>query len=327
MTRRAHHQLAVMAVLILAVAGIAGLLRSGRGEASGEVQATPAATTLPGAEAAAVGGAPSAAGGQAAAGLPVGGDLDGSEFDTMGSCTIPPEPVVDGATGDAVVCVQRALRGLGLLDTEPTGTFDYATHLAVSKLQESRHLFVDGLVGRETALSLGIWTDESLQVIRTPVPAEGEMDSMGYYLSSVASAGKDAPPVPPDSGTGRRLVYQRSGQRVWAIGDDGETIRSWLVSGSKYGNETPGTYRVYSRSAETTAWNGKAVLPKMVRYLQTEVGHIGFHGIPYAVDTGKRYQTEAELGTRLSGGCQRQADYDAAFTWKFAQIDTKVVVI
>ena len=37
--------------------------------------------------------------------------------------------------------------------------------------------------------------------------------------------------------------------------------------------------------------------------------------------------TEAELGTRLSGGCQRQANPDAHFMWAFAAIGTPVVVI
>ena len=36
--------------------------------------------------------------------------------------------------------------------------------------------------------------------------------------------------------------------------------------------------------------------------------------------------TEAELGTRLSGGCQRQANADARFMWNFAPVGTPVVV-
>ena len=65
----------------------------------------------------------------------------------------------------------------------------------------------------------------------------------------------------------------------------------------------------------------------MVRYYQTEIGHIGFHAIPLQVEDDSPYQTEAELGTRLSGGCQRQANRDAAFLWDFAQVGTPVVVI
>jgi lipoprotein-anchoring transpeptidase ErfK/SrfK len=150
---------------------------------------------------------------------------------------------------------------------------------------------------------------------------------MGYPLSSVSSAGDDAPPLPPDSGSGRRIVYHRGGQRVWAVGDEGQIIRSWLVSGSKYSNELPGTHEVYSRSEMSTAWNGKAYLPKMVRWLKTDIGAIGFHAIPLHRSDNSPYQTEDELGQRLSGGCQRQANRDAAFLWDFAQVGTKVVVI
>jgi hypothetical protein len=114
---------------------------------------------------------------------------------------------------------------------------------------------------------------------------------------------------------------------VWAVGDEGQIIRSWLISGSKYSNELPGTHEVYSRSEMSTAWNGKAYLPKMVRWLKTDIGAIGFHAIPLHRSDNSPYQTEDELGQRLSGGCQRQANRDAAFLWDFAQVGTKVVVI
>ncbi|TVR25994.1 MAG: hypothetical protein EA389_07040, partial [Ilumatobacter sp.] len=229
--------------------------------------------------------------------------------------------------GHDVTCLQQALIGAGVLSGPTSGRFDRATFDAVSAIQEERSLFVDGVVGRETALSLGVWPDEESSVVRTPPPPPGAVDSMGFPLSSVATTGADAPPLPENSGTGRRLVYERQGQRVWAVSDGGEIIRSWLVTGSMYNNELAGTHFVYSRSLESTAWNGEARLPKMVRWLQTERGHIGFHGIPTKIATGEAYQTDAELGTRLSGGCQRQADLDADFVWEFAPEGTKVVVL
>lgn len=163
--------------------------------------------------------------------------------------------------------------------------------------------------------------------MRTPPPPAGATDTMGYPLSSVATSGPDAPPLPANSGSGRRVVYERAGQRVWAVDANDQVIRSWLVSGSKYSNEMPGVHTVYSRSDVSTAWNGKAWLPKMIRYQETRIGHIGFHAIPLHVADNSPYQTEAELGTRLSGGCQRQANADAAFLWDFAQVGTTVVVI
>ena len=230
-------------------------------------------------------------------------------------------------TGAAVTCLQQALIGAGYLSGSPTGSYDNATFSAVNKLQKDKDLFVDGLVGRETALALDVWPDEASLVVHTPPPADGAVDLLGYPLSYVAVSGPDAPPLPANSGSGKRVVYDRAGQRVWAVDKNDRVVRSWLVSGSKYNNETPGVHKVYSRSEVSTAWNGKAFLPKMIRWLKTDIGAIGFHGIPRHVADNSRYMKDSELGTRLSGGCQRQADNDATFMWDFAQVGTTVVVL
>lgn len=254
-------------------------------------------------------------------------DVNGAEPTTDGHCSLSVRSLASGDTGDSVTCLQQALAAAGFLGGAQRGVYDGATVAAVRQLQTDRNLFVDGRTGRETALSLGVWPDETSVVIHTPTPAPGSKDSLGYELSSVATSGTDAPPLPPNSGSGRRLVYDRAGQRVWAISDDEAVIRSWLVSGSLYNNETPGAHAVYSRSILSTAWNGKAYLNKMVRWLKTDIGAIGFHAIPIHVADNTAYQTDAELGTRLSGGCQRQANLDAAFTWDFAVVGTPVIVI
>jgi peptidoglycan hydrolase-like protein with peptidoglycan-binding domain len=256
-------------------------------------------------------------------------DLVGREQQRKRVCPIEAESLRSGDTGDDVLCLQRALVKAGALEGEPTGTFDDATFRAVRQIQEERDLFVDGVAGRETALSLDIWPDEKSFVVRTPKPPEGATDLLGFPLSSVASAGKDAPPLPPESGvgTGKRVVYSRKMQRVWAVDDDERIVRSWLVSGSQYENEVPGVHEIYSRSEVSTAWNGRAFLPLMIRWYETDIGHLGFHAIPIKRSDGSRYQTEDELGTRLSGGCQRQAELDAQFLWNFAPVGTTVVVL
>jgi peptidoglycan hydrolase-like protein with peptidoglycan-binding domain len=243
-----------------------------------------------------------------------------------GGCTIGALSIRLGSEGDGVECLQQALADEGFYDGAIDGDFDDPTLMAVMAYQEEAGLFVDGVVGRESALELDIWPDEESLVVRTPPPPPNTPDSTGYYLSPVASTGADAPPLPDNSGSGRRVVYDRAGQRVWAVDANEQIVRSWLVSGSKYSNETPGTHTVYSRSEMSTAWNGQAFLPMMIRYLQTDIGHIGFHGIPHSVSDNSVYQTTEELGTRLSGGCQRQHDLDAAFLWAFADVGTTVVV-
>lgn len=247
--------------------------------------------------------------------------------DTGLACTLSVSSIRRGNEGANVICLQEALKASGYYNGPIDGRYDGGVVSAVRKLQTEKDMFVDGVTGRETALALGIWPDEESAVVHTPKPAPGEKDLLGYELSSVASAGDKAPPVPENSGKGRRLVYSRLGQRVWAIDDQGRTVRSWLVSGSKYANEKPGTHKVYSKSEITTAWNGKATLRLMVRWLRTKIGAIGFHQIPIKRSTKKPYQTEEQLGTRLSGGCQRQTALDAKFLWDFADIGTKVVVI
>jgi hypothetical protein len=255
-------------------------------------------------------------------------DITGDEPSaTSTSCKIDKRELRQGDTGTAVTCLQQALIAGAYLTGSASGQFDSNTFAAVNQLQKAKELFVDGVVGRETALALGVWPDEASLVVHTPPPAAGAVDLLGYPLSLVATSGPDAPPLPANSGSGKRVVYSRSGQRVWAIDKNDQVIRSWLVAGSKYNNETPGVHQVYSRSEMSTAWNGKAYLPKMIRWLKTNIGAIGFHGIPRHVADNSRYMADTELGTRLSGGCQRQADADAAFMWDFAQIGTKVVVL
>ena len=75
-------------------------------------------------------------------------------------------------------------------------------------------------------------------------------------------------------------------------------------------NEVPGVHQVYSKSEVSTAWNGPAYLPQMVRWLETDTAPSASTASRPTSDNSA-YMTEAELGTRLSGGCQRQANADA----------------
>ena len=246
----------------------------------------------------------------------------------LDGCTLTVTTVRLDDSGPSVECVQKALTAAGFYSGTISGTFDVATDAAVREFQGSQDLLDDGIVGGRTASTLGIWPGDESFVVHTPPPAPGATDSWGATLSSVATTGDDAPPMPADSGqgTGKRVVYDRAGQRVWAVDDEERVVRSYLVTGSQYHNELPGRHEVYSRSEVSTAWNGQAYLPLMIRWLDTERGAIGFHGIPTHISDGSAYQTDAELGQKLSGGCQRQSNLDAAFLWQFAQIGTPVYV-
>jgi peptidoglycan hydrolase-like protein with peptidoglycan-binding domain len=316
--------LAAVAVLVLGAAVVGVVLTAGPSDVSDAGAAVPDTTT------------PTVEVVQVAAELPdLEGDLgqNAAESDTSveperadGGCTIGALSVRLGSSGDGVACLQDALRVEGFYDGDIDGEFGDSTLAAVRDYQTANDLFVDGVVGRESAIELEVWPDEESLVTHTPPPAPGATDLWGVELSPVASAGDDAPPLPENSGSGKRVVYDRAGQRVWAVSDDEQIIRSWLVSGSKSSNEQPGTHTVYSRSEMSTAWNGKAWLPNMIRYQKTDIGHIGFHGIPLHVADNSPYMTTDQLGTRLSGGCQRQHNLDAQFMWGFATVGTTVVV-
>jgi peptidoglycan hydrolase-like protein with peptidoglycan-binding domain len=317
--------LATVGVLGAALIGVA--VTSGTGETDAIASAPPPSTAVPLREQIdfQLTGIPDLEGddlGQNAA----EGDEDLESARADGGCTIGSRSVRLGSSGDGVACLQDALSAAGYYDGLAHGEFDQSTANAVMGYQTAEDLYVDGVVGRESAIELDIWPDEESLVTRTAPPTEGATDLWGVKLSPVASAGNDAPPLPDDSGSGRRVVYSRDGQRVWAVSADEEIIRSWLVAGSKYNNEVAGTHEVYSRSDMSTAWNGKAWLPQMIRWLKTDIGAIGFHAIPLHVNDNSPYMTTSELGTRLSGGCQRQHNLDAQFMWGFATIGTPVIV-
>ena len=117
---------------------------------------------------------------------------------------------------------------------------------------------------------------------------------------------------PADGGNGRRVVYSKSKQTVWAYDETNTIIKMHRVSGRQDPNDpTPGTYRVWSRSLRTFSINNPTITWNyMVRFAKGDRGgNIGFHDIPYQY--GQPVQTIDQLGEALSGGCVRQAPEDA----------------
>ena len=131
--------------------------------------------------------------------------------------------------------------------------------------------------------------------------------------------------VPADSGSGRRIVFDQSDQRVWLVGNDNAVAETYLVSGSIHDNLNPGTYRVQARYRNATAFDYSGTMEYFVQFTRGKSEPIGFHSVPKD-NSGVLEQTKDELGTPLSAGCIRQWLDDAITLWEFAPIGTTVVV-
>lgn len=174
-----------------------------------------------------------------------------------------------------------------------------------------------------TRRSAGTTSDEqgALQMAgqstgRTPTPTKGGgATQTGAELAS-------------HTGTGRRVVFDMSAQRVWLVGQHAgrdDVRRTYLVSASVTDNLSPGSYDVYSTSMHAVGIDDSGTMRYMVRFTHGDNAAIGFHDIP--VRDGELVQGRAELGTPQSHGCIRQWRPDAKALWNFAPVGTKVVVV
>ncbi len=130
-----------------------------------------------------------------------------------------------------------------------------------------------------------------------------------------------APPY-PDVGSGKRIIYSNTEQRVWLVEADGTLAKTHAVSG-RAGVPAPGTYAVFSKSPKAWAAYGGITMQYMVRFAHGRRLPYGFHSIPVYPD-GRPLQLEAELGTYQSAGCVRQRLDDAIFLYDWAAVGTTV---
>jgi hypothetical protein len=180
------------------------------------------------------------------------------------------------------------------------------------------------LAGADTTPSATASTEPS--TASTP-PAGASKQQLGADPSAMHATHtvEDDPPVPPDSGDGKRIVFDQSDQRVWLVDDSDHVERTYLVSGSLYDNLFPGAYSVYSKSVQAWGVDDSGTMKYFVRFTHgTNGSAIGFHDIP--IDNGALVQTAAQLGTPQSHGCIRQLRPDAIALWDFAPIGTEVDV-
>lgn len=168
----------------------------------------------------------------------------------------------------------------------------------------------------------------SVPSVPAPTPSASPAPPVGRPStapSAAAPAAPASPPPPANSGSGRRIVFDQSDQRVWLIEKDGTVDRTYLVSGSKHDNLQPGTYTVQSRQRHATSFDYSGTMEYFVRFATGRTAPIGFHSIP-VYNNGKPEQTVEQLGTALSAGCVRQRKSDAKYLWDWAPDGTTVVV-
>ncbi len=220
------------------------------------------------------------------------------------------------------------LGGVGVLPTVASGDDGDTAH-------DSTTAVGSVLAGAETTPSAQTSTQPSTQTSPQGGNAGGNKDKNRPAVTSTSDSPQDDapdrdtsdpnPPVPDDSGDGRRIVFDQSDQRVWLVDDDEDVERTYLVSGSLYDNLEPGTYSVYSESEQAWGIDDSGTMEYFVRFTEGTNGvAIGFHDIP--VDNGELVQTVDELGTPQSHGCVRQEREDAIALWEFAPVGTEVDV-
>lgn len=171
------------------------------------------------------------------------------------------------------------------------------------------------------ALAAASLETASIDAVEIPEPTRKPK----VETTSTSAGVTAAPDLPSGSGTGRRIVFDQSDQRVWLVNADQTLDRTYLVSGSRFDNLQPGTYSVLSRSRHAASFDYSGSLEYFVRFATGYSEPIGFHAVP-RYNNGKLEQTKAQLGTPLSAGCVRQWMPDAIHLWDWAPIGTKVVV-
>jgi hypothetical protein len=156
-------------------------------------------------------------------------------------------------------------------------------------------------------------------------PSRGTMVQLEPLPETPTTVAGDSLIVPANSGSGRRVVYSKSIQRVWMI-DENELIDNTHRVSGRPDSPPLGTFEVYSRSTTTCAILHPDICMRwMVRFAHKGSNNIGFHEIPRR--NGVPLQTNDQLGLALSGGCVRQSTEDAIIMWDWAQLGTVVVVV
>ena len=135
----------------------------------------------------------------------------------------------------------------------------------------------------------------------------------------------DTGPPPAGTGTGRRLVYCNSCQKVWLVDETEYVVAMFSVSGHR-GTPRPGTYHVFRKlEMGRSKAHPDLRLPYFVGFAWGATTDIGFHGVPLRPDGGQ-IEPDAQLGQPLSSGCVRESQLMARVVFDWTPVGTTVVV-
>ncbi|MFD5321667.1 hypothetical protein [Streptomyces sp. NPDC127098] len=158
----------------------------------------------------------------------------------------------------------------------------------------------------------------SEQTEESPAP-EDEADGGG---DGGAGAEAEEPPLPAESGTGKRVVYALGQQRVWLVDvaqdGTGEVVLDTFPVYPSSVSPEPGEYAVTSRSPNGTGSDGVAIEHTVIFHSADDV----VFGFSAAID-GSTPDPEAAQRT----GAVRESREDGAAMWEFATENVTVVVV
>ncbi|HEY3530238.1 MAG TPA: L,D-transpeptidase family protein [Nocardioides sp.] len=222
------------------------------------------------------------------------------------------------------VSAVAALAGLGVLATSTASAGPAARPASYTQSTAGARDATGAQTGKGAQTGTETGSGTASRTDPTTPPAGGPGDHVANFSHPDSAADTT---LPADSGSGRRIVFSQSRQRVWLMGQQPDAVqRTYLVSGSVTHNLQPGTYSVYSKSRWAVGVEDSGVMQYFVRFTQGPTGAaIGFHSIP--TKDGVALQTKAQLGTPQSHGCIRQDMPDAIALWNFAPVGAKVVVV
>lgn len=143
-----------------------------------------------------------------------------------------------GSRGDGVRCLQTTLNALGYNSGPVDGSFGAVTYRAAQAYQRATGLKVDGLVGRVTGTSLGIWGTATTPAPTTPT----------------------TPTPPPAGGGGTAGCAINSSMRLGGTGDQVRCLQTALNAAGysvgpadgKFGNQTLRALRSYQQAKGLT---------------------------------------------------------------------------